>query len=496
MTPCSSSAAIFTDPGSRKPIHDPPRQGGRMTATKSIEPVSAARVEGTAPRSREDYPGPPLSALPGLLRKLWRDRLSLLADAAQEFGDVVRFTMGPKTIFFFNHPDHAKHVLADNAGNYHKGMGLAEARRVLGDGLLTSEGETWRRQRRAVAPAFRRERIAGFAGVVTDEASTLLGRLESRVDGPPVDLASEMTRLTIGVLGRTLLDADLTPLRMLGPAFEVVQDQAMFEMVTLGALPLWLPLPRNRRFRAARRQLQDTALALLNGRERVGRNDGDDVISLLLRAHRDEPDGKSGHRKLNDELVTILLAGHETTASTLSWTSYLLSRNPRVARILRAEAAEVLRDGIPDHEALARLPYTTMVIQEAMRLYPPVWGLPRKAVGPDEVGGYRVPAGADVMICPYTLHRHSGFWDDPGEFRPERFDSAAVGHAHRYAYIPFGAGPRVCVGSHLGMMEAVLATAMVARRFRFELADGFDPVPEAMLSLRVRRGLPMTVRRA
>jgi enediyne biosynthesis protein E7 len=467
-----------------------------MTATKSMEPASAARLGGAVPRSREDYPGPPLSALPGLLRKLWHDRLSLLADAAREFGDVVRFTMGPKTIYFFNHPDHAKHVLADNSGNYHKGMGLAEARRVLGDGLLTSEGEKWRHQRRAVAPAFRRERIAGFAGAVTDEVGALLGRLDSRVDGPPVDLTSEMTRLTIGVLGRTLLDADLTPLRMLGPAFEVVQDQAMFEMVTLGALPLWLPLARHRRFRAARRQLEDTVLALLGGRQRVGTNDGDDVLSLLLRAHSDEPDARSRHHKLNDELVTILLAGHETTASTLSWTAYLLSRNPRVARILRAEAADVLGGRVPDHEVLARLPYATMVIQEAMRLYPPVWGLPRKAVSQDDVGGYRVPAGADVMICPYTLHRHPGFWDDPGEFRPERFDSAAAGHAHRYAYIPFGAGPRICVGSHLGMMEAILATAMVAHRFRFEPVDGVDPVPEAMLSLRPRGGLPMTVRRA
>lgn len=467
-----------------------------MTATKSIEPVPAARVEGAGRRIREDYPGPPPSALPGLLRKLWRDRLSLLADAAQEFGDVVRFTMGPKTIYFFNHPDHAKHVLADNAVNYHKGMGLAEARRVLGDGLLTSEGEKWRHQRRAVAPAFRRERIAGFAGVVSDEVGAMLGRLDSLVDGPPVDLVSEMTHLTIGVLGRTLLDADLTPLSTLGPAFEVIQDQAMFEMVTLGALPLWLPLARNRRFRAARRQLEDAVQALLAGRERVGTNDGDDVISLLLRAHRNEPDVRSRHRTLNDELVTILLAGHETTASTLSWTWYLLTRSPRVARIVGAEAAEALGDRVPDHEDLARLPYTTMVIQEAMRLYPPVWGLPRKAVGPDEIGGFRVPAGADVMICPYTLHRHPGFWADPGEFRPERFESAGAGHAHRYAYIPFGAGPRVCVGSHLGMMEAVMVTAMVARRFRFELADGVDPVPEAMLSLRVRGGLPMTVRRA
>jgi cytochrome P450 len=443
------------------------------------------------------YPGPGPLALPGLLRKLWTDRLSLLADATSEYGDVVRLSMGPKTIYFFNHPGHAKHVLADNAANYRKGMGLIEARRrLLGDGLLTSEGDLWRQQRRTIAPAFRRERIAGFASVVIDEATALLDRLAAHLGGEPVDVVAEMTRLTIGVLGQTLFDMDLSPLRALGGAFEVAQDQAMFEMVTLGALPLWLPAARNRRFRAARRQLDDAVAALLAQREADGADSGGDVISLLTRAYRDEPDTRIRQRRLRDELVTLLLAGHETTASTLSWTWALLARHPQAAAAVHEEAASVLGDRVPCYEDVARLPYTTMVIQEAMRLYPPVWGLPRKAVASDEIGGYRVPAGADVMICPYTLHRHRDFWADPGQFRPERFEASAAGHGHRYAYIPFGAGPRVCVGSHLGMLEATLVAAMVARRFRLELADGATPVPEPMLSLRVRGGLPMTVRPA
>jgi cytochrome P450 len=199
---------------------------------------------------------------------------------------------------------------------------------------------------------------------------------------------------------------------------------------------------------------------------------------------------------MRDEIVTILLAGHETTASTLSWTWYLLSRHPEAAAAMHAEAVTVLGDRRPSHEDLARLPYTTMVIEEAMRLYPPVWGLTRKAVGADEVGGYLVPAGADVMISPYTLHRHPGFWPEPDRFRPERFEASTRATAHRYAYIPFGAGPRVCVGSHLGMMEATLIAAMVARDFRFELARSTDPEPEAMLSLRPRGGLPVIVHSA
>jgi enediyne biosynthesis protein E7 len=467
-----------------------------MTATLPQAP-SPCKRERKSSGGRRDYPGPGPLALPGLMRKLWTDRLSLLSDAATEFGDVVRLSMGPKTIYFFNHPDHAKHVLADNSANYRKGMGLTEARRrLLGDGLLTSEGDLWRQQRRTIQPAFRRERIAGFASVITDEAAALLDRLQAHVGGEPVDVVAEMTRLTIGVLGQTLFDMDLSPLRSLGDAFEVAQDQAMFEMVTLGALPLWLPLARNRRFRAARQQIDGAVRTLLAQRERDGRSSGNDVISLMTRAYRDEPDAGVRHSRLRDELVTILLAGHETTASTLSWTWSLVARHPEAAAAMHAEAADVLGDRVPRWEDVARLPYTTMVIQEAMRLYPPVWGLPRKAVGPDEIGGYHVPAGADVMICPYTLHRHSGFWPDPDQFRPERFEAAAAGRGHRYAYIPFGAGPRVCVGSHLGMLEATLVAAMVARRFRLDLADGAAPVPEPMLSLRVRGGLPMKVRPA
>ncbi len=450
--------------------------------------VAPARAAVTARRA---LPGPPPQAIPRLLRQLWRDRLGMLTDAAARYGDAVKFTMGPKTIYFFNHPDHAKHVLADNAGNYHKGMGLAEARRILGDGLLTSEGEVWRDQRRAVQPAFRRERIAGFAEVVAEAAMALTARLERHAGGEPVDILAEMTSLTLGVLGRALLDADLGPLHMLGGAFEAAQEQAMFELVTLGALPLWLPLARHRRFRVARRQLDSAVRVLVESRERDGGwQHGGDVISLLLRAHDSEQNAGVRQRKLRDELVTIMLAGHETTASTLSWAWYLLSRHPQAARVIRAEADQAFGDRPPTYADLARLPNTTMVIQETMRLYPPVWGLPRRALGADVIGGYRVPAGADVMISPYTLHRHPGFWLEPDCFRPERFEA---GVAHRYAYIPFGAGPRVCVGSHLGMMEATLVAAMVARRFRFEFAGSTDPFPEAMLSLRARGGMPMRV---
>jgi cytochrome P450 len=438
-------------------------------------------------------PGPRGHLLLGTLLDVWRDRLGLMTGVAADFGDVVRFTMGPKRVYFFNHPEHAKYVLSDNHANYHKGIGLIQAKRVLGEGLLTSEGDLWRRHRRLIQPSFHRERLARFTHVVTDEAKALTARW--RTGNRQINVVREMTDLTLSVLSRTLLDADLGPHEAVGAAFEVAQDQAMFEMVSLGFVPHWLPTPRNRRFRTARRELERLVAGLVASRDSGGHDSTDDMLSRLLDDYRDEPDARLAARRIRDELITILLAGHETTASTLSWTWYLMDQHPQVAERVRAEAVTVLGDRDPQYEDLHRLPYITMVIQEAMRLYPPVWILPRRAVGADTIGGYHVPAGADVLICPYTLHRHPDFWSEPERFDPDRFAADQVRARHRYAYIPFGAGPRFCVGNNLGMMEAVLVTAIVASEFQLTLAPGHHVVAEPMLSLRAKGGLPMTVSR-
>jgi enediyne biosynthesis protein E7 len=441
-------------------------------------------------------PGPGGHLMLGALLDVWRDRLGLMTRVTDEFGDAIRFKMGPKTLYFFNHPDHAKHVLVERAGNYRKGIGLIQAKRVLGEGLLTSEGELWKRHRRIIQPVFHRERVVSYAGVVVREARRMIDRW--RTAAGPLNVGREMTDLTLSVLGSTLLDADLGSRQALGDAFEVAQDQAMFEMVTLGMVPPWAPTGRNRRFRAAQRELQqlvDRMVELKDSQHRDGDDTGTDMLSRLMREYRDEPDARLKQRRLRDELVTILLAGHETTASTLSWTWQQVDEHPHVAERMHEEACAALGDRDPVYEDLHRLPYTTMVIQEAMRLYPPVWLLPRRAVAEDVIDGYRVPAGADVLICPYTLHRHPGFWPDPERFDPERFGTDRVGARHRYAYIPFGAGPRFCVGNNLGMMEAVLVAAMVAREFRLRLVPGHEVEPEPMLSLRAKGGLPMTVHR-
>jgi cytochrome P450 len=434
-------------------------------------------------------PGVSRWSMLSMLPKLARDRLSVMTSVADRYGDAVTLPLGPRTLHFFNHPDHAKYLLADNSANYHKGIGLVHAKRALGNGLLTSEGELWHQQRRAIQPAFSAKRLAGQAGAVVEEAERLIDRLIAFDGRKPVDVRAAMTDLTLGVLGRVLLDADLGRFGSVGESFEAVQDQAMFDMMSLGAVPTWLPLPTQVRFRSAKRNLQKVVDRLVADRTA----DGDDVLSRLIHSTARESDPKVRTTRMRDELVTLLLAGHETTASTLSWTFHLLDEHPETWERLHDEAVAVLGDRRPVFEDLNRLEYTSHVLNEVMRLYPPVWLLPRKALADDVVGGYAVPAGADVVICPYTLHRHPAFWDDPTRFDPTRFTPAGASNRPRYAYLPFGAGPRFCVGNNLGMMEAAFVLAMVARRLRLRKPPGHVVATEPMLTLRVRGGLPMTV---
>jgi cytochrome P450 len=440
-------------------------------------------------------PGPPRRAAPGILHKLRTDRLGLMTEAVREYGDAVRVAIGPKTLYIFNHPDHAKHVLADNAANYHKGIGYTEAKRALGDGLLTSEGALWKEQRRTIQPVFQHKRIAARAGVIVAEALGLVERLGAHRDtGRPVDVLSEVTALTLGVLGSTLLDSDLDAFDGVEHSFQAVQDQAMFEMETLGLVPRWLPLPGQRAFRSARDHLERVVGVLVENRKTRPSATGDDVLTRLIASTAGEADERAAARRMRDELVTLLLAGHETTASTVGWTLHLVSRHPDVQDRLHEEAVAVYGGNRPGYADLSRLRYTHMVLQEAMRLYPPVWILPRRAIADDEVGGYHVPAGAEVLICPFTLHRHPRYWPEPDRFDPGRFDPDAPADRPRYAHIPFGAGPRFCVGNHLGMMEAAFVISALLRDLRFDTVPGAEVTPEPMMSLRLGGGLPLTVR--
>jgi enediyne biosynthesis protein E7 len=410
-----------------------------------------------------------------------RDRPPLMSRLAGHY-DAVRLPLGPQALYYFTRPEHAQHVLARNADNYEKGIGQSHARRALGRGLLTNEGASWRRARASLRPAFAQERVPLQASISDTEAVRLTRRLTSQGVGDrlPLNVQETLIDYTLRVLGPALIGRDLMEYTELGSAFDVVQDQAIFEMMTLNAIPAWLPTRRRKRFREALRYLDHVVDDLVAKHDTVS---GQDLVSLVLAQPLPQAELK---RQLRDELVTMLLAGHETTASTLSWAVGLVGKRPDVHSRIRDEALLALGPGpaeIADADrAIKSLPYTAAVIHEVARLYPAVWLLSRKALHDDTVGGYHVPAGAQVLICPYALHRDPRYWKAPEEFNPDRFLGAFPAES-RYAYIPFGAGPRSCVGRSMGLTEAIIGLARVCRDVDFAVGPHSGRV-EGLMTLR------------
>jgi enediyne biosynthesis protein E7 len=419
-----------------------------------------------------------------------RDRPTLMSRLAGPY-DAVRLPLGPQALYYFARPEHAQHVLARNADNYEKGIGQSHARRALGRGLLTNEGASWRRARASLRPAFAQERVPLQASIVDTEAVRLTHRLASAGIGDrlPLNVQETLVDYTLRVLGPALIGRDLMEYTELGSAFDVVQDQAIFEMMTLNSVPAWLPTRRRKRFREALRYLDRVVDDLVATHDTVS---GQDLVSLVLAQPLSEAELK---RQLRDELVTMLLAGHETTASTLSWAIGLVGKHPHVHSRIRDEARLALgpdATGAADADrAIKALPYTAAVIHEVARLYPAVWLLSRKALADDTVGGYHVPAGAQVLICPYALHRDPRYWDAPEEFNPDRFLGAFPAES-RYAYIPFGAGPRSCIGRSMGLTEAIIALARVCRDVDFAV-QAHNGRAEGLMTLRPADPLFLTV---
>jgi len=443
-------------------------------------------------------PGPVYRTPWAMLAAFYADPLNYFQAAHQTFGDVVALRAWPITSISLAHPEHIKHVLLENHHAYEKGLVIAKAKVLIGDGLFTSEGDLWRRQRRLAQPAFHRQRIAAFAETMTRVAASVLDRWRSHAhSGEPFDVSAQMSALTLGVVGQALfgraLDDDADEItRALLPALELVYGR----MSKIIPAPLWWPSPTSLRLRHAIGTLDRIVYDIIATRRRAPRDTGD-LLSMLMQARDEESGSAMSDRQLRDEVMTFLLAGHETTAMALSWTWYLLARHPRIEERLRDEISTALNGRTPTAGDLPRLPYTRQVIQEAMRLYPPVWGFARQAMRADEVGGYRIPKYSVVNIMPWVTHRHPAFWQHPEQFHPDHFAPEQVQARPRFAYLPFSGGPRQCIGNEFALMEAQLVVAMTVQRYRLRLAVPDTTVePEVHLTLRPRGGLPMHIRAA
>jgi cytochrome P450 len=413
-------------------------------------------------------------------------------DGWRRHGDVVKFRVaGPN--FLVVHPDHIKHILLDNARNYpHAEFQNASWRTIVGEGLVVSDGDFWLRQRRLMQPAFHRARIAAFVKLMTDTIGEMLDRWQVRADrGEALDMQSEMMQLTLNILARTMFSADVGPeAAAIGRAVTVELEYANRRLLSPVHLPESFPTPGNRRFVQARATLDRIVYRLIAER-RKSQEDSGDLLSMLLNARDPETGESMTDRQLRDEVMMMFIAGHESTAMALTWAWYRLAMHPHARNRVRAEAEEVLGDRTPGVPDLEKLQYTSMVLDEAMRLYPPFWAVLRQPKAADEIGGYHIPAGANVFVSPYVTHRHPAFWENAEGFDPERFTAERSAGRHRYAYFPFGAGSRKCIGESFASFEMQLTVAMAAQRFRVDLVPGQDVALQPGLSLRPRRPILM-----
>ncbi|HXH22943.1 MAG TPA: cytochrome P450 [Dehalococcoidia bacterium] len=446
--------------------------------------------------SRRVPPGPRSFSPFGNLPALQRDPLGTFLRDRERYGDVVRYRGGIWYAYLVSHPDDIKHVLQDNNQNYRKGFSYEVLKPVLGQGLLTNEGESWLRQRRLAQPAFHRARIARISGLMSESIEAMLARWDSRLDPEaPVDVLPEMIRLTLEIVSRTLLGVRLGPeADQVGQAVRELQAHVNYRATHLFSLPEKYPTPRNRRFHRWLALLDAIVFRIIDQHRAAGPG-GDDLLSMLLAARDQESGEGMSDRQLRDEVMTIFLAGHETTATALTWTWYLLSQHPEAEARLHREVDTVLDGRPPVYDDLASLPYTRMILEESMRLYPPAWAVGRFAVGPDTVGGYDLPAGSQIVMSQYVTHRHPAFWERPDEFDPERFTPERSAGRPRFAYFPFGGGPRYCIGADFAMIEAQLTLAAVAQRYRLRLSPGHPVEVDPLVTLRPKHGMVMRLER-
>jgi cytochrome P450 len=417
----------------------------------------------------------------GSTRDLVRQPLSFFLAITRQYGDVVCYRSAPEVAFLVNHPDHIRHILVDNHKNYSKATySNTKFKDVIADGLLVSEGDSWLRQRRLMQPAFHQNRLTQLVPLVTSETARIIERMDAAAEkGQPVDISKLMAALTLSITTKALFGVDLgDEVNNVGDVINMAADL--------------LEKPKHAHFQNALQYVDQVVFSIIEERRRTSTDTGD-LLSKLLQARDEETGQGMDNQQLRNQVITLLLAGYETTANALTWTWYLLAQNPNQAGMLRAEAADVLKEGQPTNEDFANLPYTRMVFEESLRLFPPAWVLGRKALGEDEIGGFRVPAGTIIAISPYVVHRHIDYWEEPEVFDPLRFTAERSTRRHRFAYLPFGAGPRQCIGNTLALLEAQIILSMIAHRFDLALIPDQDVQPQPLFILRPDRPVLMAV---
>ncbi|MFJ8108080.1 cytochrome P450 [Streptomyces sp. NPDC096132] len=466
--------------------------GDRTTTTDPVE------------ERRHRAPGPTGSVLFGALSSFKKDTLRLLTELQRQYGGVVRMKMGPYLVHQVTAPEAVRHVLQDNARNYVRGRFYRGFHLFFGRGMLTTDGAEWRTRRAVSRPFFHRAALRARSATVTDTVEELLERWEPHAaSGEPVDITDDMMWLAMGVLGRMLFGVDLRQYadRLL-PAVRFSLKAMILTGEVKQLLPRWVPTTYQRRLRRHQRTLNDVMDEIIDLHRRGG-GSPDSVVAALLKATHEVTGEPFTQRQIRAELKTLFLAGHETTGCALAWTLHAIARHDDVRTRLDAELDAVLAGRVPTAEDLDEMPYLRAVVDESLRLYPPIWLFPRDTVADDHIAGHHVPAGSTVLVPVYAAHHNPAVWDDPETYAPERFCPAHAGTAtnggsrtgstprqrDRYDYFPFGGGARKCIGMDLALLELRLAVAMVAQRYRLRPAEGHPVRPTALVSLRPQPGV-------
>lgn len=417
----------------------------------------------------------------GAVRELVRAPHRFFLQLTRDFGDIVQYRAAPEPAYLINHPDFVKHVLVSNGRNYTKETHLNKhmLQAVTGQGLLTSENPLWRKQRRLMQPFFHRHYLGGFADLMVEATRETLARVEIHAASrEPIDIASEMMNLTLNIVSRALFgyDTDRQAERI---------GEAVSTLIEIGK-------PNRRGFQEMVQVLDEIVFGIIAQRRRRPHVEQRDLLDMLLQVRYEDTGEGMEDQQVRDEVMSLLIAGHETTANTLSWLWYLLAQHPEIVARVEAELDAVLNGRFPTITDFPNLTYCDKVIKESMRLYPSAWSISRYALADDEIGGYHIPAGAIVALSPYTLHRHPEFWPDPEKFDPERFTPEQEAARHRFAYLPFGAGARKCIGDQFALMESIIILPMVLQKFRLRLVPDHPVEEHALVTLRPRHGILMT----
>ncbi|RMG83751.1 MAG: cytochrome P450 [Chloroflexi bacterium] len=435
---------------------------------------------------------PPAEPFIGHLRLFRRDTLRFL-EGARDYGDIVHLRFLGRHGYMLNHPDYIHQVLVQDAKHFTKTpMFRRNAEVVLGQGLLLSEGDFHRRQRRLLQPAFHHQRIAAYGDIMVSYTQRMMAEWGSEVT---INMAEEMMRLTMQIVAKALFNADVgAEAAALGEAITVAIETAAHRIMSAFSVPAWLPTPANRERKRQFTMLNSAIYNIIQQRRESGEDTGD-LLSMLLQAQDEDDGSRMSDKQVRDEVMTLFIAGHETTANALTWTLYLLSQHPSEVARLREELDSVLGDRSPTFADLPNLRYTEMVVKEAMRLYPPAWILSRMPTEPITIGGYVVHPQSVVIMSQWAMHRHPNYWEEPERFDPTRFTPEKEQARPKFAYFPFGGGPRICIGNSFAMMEATLVLATIMQQYDVALAQQHEPEPEPLITLRPKGGLQLKLTR-